>query len=177
KIELTGFAMIIKELVDLIVRSQLMGLVSGIIMVFLMAVIAYRSFKLGVFAIIPLVITIAISFGIMGYAGIPISTPIALMANIVIGTGIDYSLHFLSRLRIEQKRKDAPGTATARAIKGVGAPILYNALSVGAGFLVLLFSSFVPVKYLGSLIALSMFTCGFSAITLLAALSIEKNKE
>ncbi len=175
-IELSGFAMIIKELVDLIVRSQLRGLISGIIMVFFMAVIAYRSFKLGVFAVIPLVITITISFGIMGYAGIPISTPIALMANIVIGTGIDYSLHFISRLRIEQKKK-GDGSATARAIKGVGAPILYNALSVGAGFLVLLFSSFIPVKYLGTLIALSMFTCGFSAITLLAALAMEKNKE
>lgn len=177
KIELAGFAMIIKELVDLIVKSQLRGLVSGIVMIFLIAVLAFRSFKLGVFAVIPLVITIIISFGIMGYAGIPISTPIALMANIVIGTGIDYSLHFISRLKIEQKRKGGEGTATARTIKGVGVPILYNALSVGAGFLVLLFSSFIPIKYLGSLIALSMFTCGFSAITLLAALAMDKNKE
>jgi len=174
QIELSGFAIIIKELTGLIVSSQIRGLVSAIALIFLIAFAAYRSFKLGVYAVIPLVMTVVVSFGLLAYAGIPISTPIALMANIVIGTGIDYSLHFISRLRIEMKK--SPEQAVERTIKTVGGPILYNALSVGAGFLVLLFSGFVPIKFLGAMIALSMFLCGFSAITFLAALVAEKKK-
>jgi len=173
KIELSGFAIIIKELTDLIVKSQIRGIVSAMGLIMLIAFAAYRSFKLGVYAVIPLAMTVIVSFGLLGFAGIPISTPIALMANIVIGTGIDYSLHFISRLRIEKKKKSKI-PAVERTIKSVGGPILYNALSVGAGFLVLLFSNFIPVRFLGGMIALSMFLCGFSAITFLAALVADK---
>jgi predicted RND superfamily exporter protein len=51
----------------------------------------------------------------------------------------------------------------------VGSPILINAISVAFGFSVMLFSNFVPMRFLGALIGLSMLSCAFGALTVMAA--------
>jgi predicted RND superfamily exporter protein len=82
--------------------------------------------------------------------------------------GIDYSFHFISRYKFELGQYDIKYPA-AKCIRTVGKPILYNALSVACGFLVLMISGFLPVRFIGFLVALAMIVCAAGALTLLAA--------
>ncbi|HBE03418.1 MAG TPA: hypothetical protein DC049_13255 [Spirochaetia bacterium] len=134
-----------------------------------MAWATYRSFRLGLLSILPLTITMSICFGLMGIFNLPISLPTAVIANIVIGCGIDYSFHFLSRFKNESRNHTSTNDAIYATVNGVGKPILYNALSVALGFSTLMFSMFLPLQFLGGLIALAMLTCGICSLTSLAS--------
>lgn len=165
----TGTVIFVSELADMVIRSSVTSIISSIVAVFLISAIVYRSLRLGILCIIPLSIAVVLSFGIMGFAGIDLSMPTAIISCITIGVGIDYAIHCTARYRTLQKEgrtKDAANTVVAE----VGGPVLFNAFSVGIGFAVLMFSNFVPVRFFGGLVFVSMLTSAFGALTILIAL-------
>lgn len=165
----TGTVIFISELAGMIVRSCITSIIASIIMVFLISAIVYRSLRLGILCIIPLSIAVILSFGIMGFTGIELSIPTAIISCITIGVGIDYAIHCTARyrrLRMESKTEDAASIVVAE----VGGPVLFNAFSVAAGFAVLMFSNFVPVRFFGGLVFVSMLASAFGALTVLVAL-------
>ncbi|NQT35667.1 RND family transporter [bacterium] len=168
KIEITGMVVFLKDMADLIIISQIRSLLISVVLISLIAWIIYRSGVIGILAIIPVVITVFINFGLMGYFGIALSTPTAVISSIIIGIGIDFSFHFLSRYKLELQRSSTI-EAIRTTIKRVGKPILYDALPTACGFLVLLTSGFLPVRYLGALIAMTMMICAMGALTILAS--------
>jgi hypothetical protein len=177
-VEITGLTVFIKDLAQIVVSSQARSLVFALFVVAFLAWLTYRSWKIGVLAIIPLAITIIFNFGLMGYTGIDLSIPTAMISSIIIGIGVDFSFHLLSRYKLELQREN-PTTPIVRTIRTVGKPILFNATATGFGFIVLMASGFVPLRFMGLLIFLTMLACAFGALTILAAsLSfINQNKE
>jgi predicted RND superfamily exporter protein len=167
-IKKTGFSVFLKDLAGLVITSQVMSIIISIILVFLIAWITYRSFRIGILATIPLLGAVIINFGLMGLFGIDLSIPTAVISSIIIGVGIDYSFHFISRYKFELGQNNIKNPI-CRCIQTVGKPILYNAVSVAFGFLVLMISGFLPVRFIGFLVALAMFVCAIGALTLLAA--------
>ena len=171
----TGFSVFLKDLARLVIVSQLKSIVFSIVLVFFIAWVTYKSFRIGFLATIPLLGAVIINFGLMGIAGIDLSIPTAVISSIIIGAGIDYSFHFISRYKYEMGKSDTVHPIS-RSIQTVGKPILYNALSVSCGFLVLLISGFLPVRFIGFLVALAMLVCAVGVLTLLAAsMSFLKN--
>jgi predicted RND superfamily exporter protein len=168
EIKFTGYSLFLKELVQLVVESVGKALVISLVLVSLLAWLTYRSWKIGVLAILPLAVTIILNFGLMGYAGIDLSIPTAMISSIVIGIGIDFSFHFISRFQLERKTNE-PQTAVRNTICTVGRPILFNATATGFGFLVLVLSDLMPLRFMGLLIALTMMVCAAGALTILAA--------
>ena len=164
----TGFSVFLKDLARLVITSQVRSIIISILLVFLIAWITYRSFGIGILATTPLLGAVIINFGLMGVVGIDLSIPTAVISSIIIGAGIDYSFHFISRYKFELEKSDTTHPVS-RSIQTVGKPILYNALSVACGFLVLLTSGFLPIRFIGFLVALAMICCAIGALTLLAA--------
>jgi predicted RND superfamily exporter protein len=177
-VETTGLTVFIKDLAQIVVSSQARSLIFALFAVALLAWLTYHSWKIGILAIIPLAITIIFNFGLMGYAGIDLSIPTAMISSIIIGTGVDFSFHLLSRYKLELQ-KEHHTSPVVRTIRTVGKPILYNAFATGFGFIVLMVSGFVPLRFMGLLIFLTMLACAFGAITILAAslTFINQNKE
>lgn len=168
-IKSTGTVIFVSELADMIIRSSVTSIISSIIMVSLISAIVYRSLRLGILCVIPLSIAVILSFGIMGFTGIELSMATAIISCITIGVGIDYAIHCTARyrsLQAEGKVEDAASTVVAE----VGGPVLFNAFSVGMGFAVLMFSNFVPVRFFGGLVFISMLASAFGALTVLIAL-------
>jgi hypothetical protein len=130
----------------------------------------FRSFKLGCYSVVPLVVPIFLNFGIMGLTGIKLNAATAVIASLAIGIGIDYSIHFLSRYRHEITMQGSVEKAIERSLHTSGRAILYNALAVAAGFLVLVPSNFVIISQLGILVALVMITTSLASLTLLPAI-------
>ncbi|MFP4067395.1 MAG: efflux RND transporter permease subunit [Spirochaetaceae bacterium] len=170
EVSIAGFSDMESEVTRLIVNSQLWSLFSALVVVFVIVAVSNRSGVAGFYGIIPLSLAILINFGVMGLTGIKLNVATAMIASIAVGIGIDYSIHFLTRYRRERAVSEDPEEASKRTILTTGKAILYNAFAVAAGFAVLIASNFNPLRFVGVLVALTMFTSSLAALTVLPAL-------
>ena len=107
------------------------------------------------------------NFAVMGFTGITLNVATALIASLAVGVGIDYTIHF-----IEAFKREYPGGGDYlyRTFATSGKAILINAVSVGAGFCVLVFSQFRILAQFGALIALSMAVSAVVSLTVIPVL-------
>lgn len=164
-----GNGVINLKLVRYLVLGQIYSLAVSYGVVLIVLILMFRSLVYALIGVIPLIITITFSFALMVLAGIPLNMGTALVASVCIGIGVDYSIHFINRYRIEAARRtDLEGTVRS-TMETSGRAILLNAMAIAGGFSVLLFSSFVPVVYLGLLIPLVMATNALAALLVIPA--------
>ncbi len=169
QVEPSGSILTEQSLNTLVVQSQLISVAVSFAIVFLILTAYYRSMIAGIIGIIPLMISIALNFGFMGVAGIKLNIGTAMVASFAIGIGIDYTIHYLAAYHREYgKRQNESGhDFLIHTFYGSGKAILFNAISVGAGFAVLILSKFNMLADLGLLIALVMATSSFASLTVL----------
>ncbi len=160
---------------DLILEGQIMSLIMSLIIILLLISVMFRSIKIGVIASVPIILTALISFGIMGFLDIPLSTTTALLSSIAIGIGIDYAVHFLEQYHYNALNTDDKMVAAQNTMAHSGRAIIYNAIVVIAGFLVLMFSVFPPNRQLGALVSLNMFTSFVGTLTIMLVLLYVSN--
>ncbi|MBW2148503.1 MAG: RND family transporter [Deltaproteobacteria bacterium] len=165
-----GLPMIFKDLDQKLLKSQLESLGLALVMVFILLALQFRSIVAGLIGIVPIGLCVLINFGVMAYTGIALDNATVMIASVAIGIGIDYSIHFLSRFRLEMASDRTPEEAIFRAHLTTGRAIIINAASVMMGFLVFLLGSLVPMQYFGSLMALTMITSSLGALMVLPAL-------
>ncbi len=175
-IEMTGMPFVNAQLDKSLLRSQLVSLVTAVLLVMALVSLMFVSFTEGLFGSIPIIATIGILYGIMGWTGIPLNIVTVLVASIAMGIGIDYSIHFISHFNRSVKIYGSVESAVEETILLSGKAIMINFISVSAGFLVLIFSSLVPMIYFGILIALSMLGSSMGALTLLPAIILISKK-
>lgn len=169
-IQQAGIAPIYKELDRQLTRSQIISLLIALLLVFLLLWAQFKSIVGGLISVTPIALTILVNFGVMSYLGVPLDTATMMVASIAIGIGIDYTIHFTSRFRLELAKQASYRAALEKTLETTGVAIVINALSVMMGFLVLMMSSLVPLQRFGWLTALTMFTSALGAITVLPAL-------
>ncbi len=170
KLEQTGMPLIYKHLDDAIIKSQIQTLIFALIFVFLIMTFQLKSIPGGILGIIPISLTIIIGYGFMGYYGIPLDIATVLIAGISLGMGIDYSIHFMNRFKVELKRSYSFERAISNVLGTTGVAIFINALSVALGFAVLIFASVVPLQRLGILILLTMLLSAGATLILMPAI-------
>lgn len=142
----------------LILEGQVMSIAISLMLVLIILSVMFRSIRAGLIGAVPITLTALISFGVMGLLGIPLSTTTALLSSIAIGIGIDYAIHFLQHYRMNLSGSTSQLQALYKTMGQTGKAILFNAIVVISGFLVLLFSVFPPNRTLGALVSMNMFT-------------------
>lgn len=126
-----------------IVKTQITSLSISVVVVFLLLLIQFRSLSKGLLAILPLAVTLFVNFGLLGLLGINLNIAIAVISSIVIGIGVDFAIHYLSRLQEETKRGRSQQEVFAATMRASGKAITANAFIVALGFLALLRKSVV----------------------------------
>ena len=104
---------------------------------------------------------------VMGFSGINLDLVTSILASVAIGVGIDYTIHFLETYRAERLLTRDGKIAAKRTFRKSGIGIITNALAVGLGFLVLYFSQFVVLRFIGILVAIVMFISSALAMTII----------
>ncbi len=160
---------------DLILEGQIWSLILSLIMIVVLISVMFRNIKIGFIASVPIILTALISFGIMGYLNIPLNTTTALLSSIAVGIGIDYAVHFLEQYRHNAEHSGDKMATAQKTMAHSGRAIIYNAIVVIAGFLVLLFSVFPPNRELGALVSLNMFTSFVGTLTIMLVLLYMSN--
>ncbi len=170
--EMVGSTQVGASLFSRIVTSQITSLLTSILAAGLIVTLLIGSFVAGLVSLIPLVLTVVVNFGVMGFSNTPLDMATLMVSSIAIGIGIDYAIHFLTRFRREYRLCQDPEKALDETIQTAGRGISYNALALALGFAVLLFSAFKGTFNFGLLIAMTMIISAASAFTVIPAILI-----
>lgn len=167
-----GFGTVFSDLVDAVVSGQVSSLALSMVVVAVQDAMVFWSIEAGLWSMVPLVVAVPMLFGLMGFSGIELNVVTAMLSSIMIGVGVDYTIHFLWRFR-EIRRSGVPREDAIReTLTTVGRGVVFNALSVMAGFSVLFLSNFLPVRFFGFLVVVSIAGCLLAALFLMPPLML-----
>lgn len=139
-----------------LVRQQVTSFGSAIVLVVAAIGLLLRSWSFTLVAMIPNVMPIVWTGGLMGYAGVELSTGTAMIASAVLGLVVDDTIHYLSHY---QRVHDGDAIAAIRRTsRAVGAPVTAASTSLVLGFWVGALGSFLPTIYFSLLTGLTMIT-------------------
>jgi len=152
------------------VEGMLWALGSAFIVVLIMMIALFRSLLLGVLAMLPLTITIAAIYGVMGLVGKDYDMPVAVLSSLSLGLSVDFAIHFIQRLRMALD--DVGGDWKAAIDQVFDEParaISRNAVVIAIGFLPLLAAPLVPYITVGFFLASIMATSALVSLFALPA--------
>ncbi|MEL6864664.1 MAG: MMPL family transporter [Bacteroidota bacterium] len=149
-----------------IVTGKIQNIILAILVVLIFCIMVFRCFLQGFLAIIPLTLSTIMTFGVMGFLGIRLETGTAIITAIGIGIGVDFAIHYLSRYREEIRKSNNIEQATINTMVTSGRAILYDVFSNILGFIVFVFSGFIPLQAFGWLISLTMITVAFGSLVI-----------
>jgi predicted RND superfamily exporter protein len=155
---------------DLIIPGQLKSLGIAFVVVLVLLTLIFRSIKYGLIALLPMVLTVLLVFLLIGTFGVYLDAVLAIIASIVLGIGVDYSVHFLSRYQRLRSEGIDFKEAIRETLDTSGRAIVFNSLAVAIGFLVLLLSSFWPVIHMGWIVSANMIFSALLTMILLPAI-------
>lgn len=136
-----GGVVMFMTLFERIATSQLVSFLITLFVVTLTLLFLFRSVKIGLLAMIPNVLPVAVTFGVMGWMGITLNNVTMIIAPIILGIAVDDTIHFINRFRNLLDKADSVDTALKQTFITVGKAITYTTVILSAGLLTLLYSS------------------------------------
>ena len=147
------------------VFGMLQSFLGSFVIVFIMMTILFRSPLWGLICMIPLTITIAVIYGIIGLVGKDYDMPVAVLSALTLGMAVDFAIHFLQRARTSYAQKGSWQLSVGEMFGEPARAITRNVFVIAIGFLPLLAASLIPYKTVGIFLCAIMALSG--AITLL----------
>lgn len=156
---------------EVIVQGKILNVLQIGGVIFLVSSVVFRSFIAGFFVLVPLILSAAGNFAIMGFLGIRLNIGTSVILAMTVGIGTDYAIYIIYRLREEIARGGEMNLAFHTALTTAGKAILFvaTAVAVGYGVLLLSFGFYIHIWF-GLLTAAAMFFSSFAALTILPAL-------
>lgn len=166
----TGMLVLYNNMLQSLFKSQILTLGAVFIAILLMFMLLFRSFALALIALAPNMLAAALVLGGMGFAGVPLDMMTITIAAIVIGIGVDDTIHYVHRFQAEFP-KDRNYTASMyRCHESIGRAMFYTSVTIIMGFSILALSNFRPSIYFGLLTGLAMLVAVLGALILLPQL-------
>jgi hypothetical protein len=142
----------------------------ALVAAFLIVTLLLRSIVAGLVAVSPMILTIVINLGTMSYLKMPLDLASLMIGSITVGVGIDYTINFIVRWRTEMARGRTIEEAHEVTMRTMGRGILFNALTLTAGFAMFYLSAFKGLRNFGLLINLTMIWSFFGSFIVVPAL-------
>ena len=168
----TGMFVLFTNMLNTLVGSQMKSFLWVFVAVAAMLALLFRNVGVGLLAMPPNLLPIALVLGMMGLAAITLDLMTIMIASISLGIAVDACIHYVVRYRAELRRSGDVELAVQRAHQSIGKAILYTALTVFVGFFVMVLSKFTPTRYFGMLTGVAMVASLLANLILLPALLI-----
>lgn len=170
KVQLIGTPKVMLRLMNRYVQTQVSSLVTSSIAVGLIVALLMGSLALGLLSLVPLLLTVLLNFGFMGFLSMPLDAVTSIIASLAVGIGVDYAIHYISRYRYELAQGHDQVSALKNTGVSAGKGIFYNAMALIIGFLVLVFSHFRAISVFGFLISVTMIVSSLAALVVIPVL-------
>ena len=152
------------------VWGMLQSFMGSFLIVFIMMTVLFRSPLWGLLSMVPLTVTIAIIYGVIGLVGKDYDMPVAVLSALTLGMAVDFAIHFLERARTVQAQTGSWERAIPMMFGEPARAITRNVLVIAIGFLPLLAAPLIPYKTVGVLLFAIMVLSGSVTLVVLTAL-------
>ena len=180
---ITGSALLFLKGTKYLVKNLVMSLAFAIFLIALFMAFLFRSFRMIVISLIPNLLPLVITAGVMGFFGVPIKPSTILVFSIAFGISVDDTIHFLAKYRQEltANRWQIKKSVYA-ALRETGVSMFYTSIVLFFGFSVFVISNFGGTVALGALVSATLMFAMLANLILLPSLllSLERsiaNKE
>ncbi len=155
---------------DKMVSGMLKSFMSSFVVVFLMMVFLFRSVAWGALAMIPLSVTIAAIYGLIGFIGKDYDMPVAVLSSLTLGLAVDFAIHFLERTRVVYQQVGNWKEAIKEMFEEPARAITRNVIVIAVGFTPLLAAPLVPYQTVGIFLAAIMAISGMATMFILPSM-------
>ena len=168
---LTGGALVFLEGTHYLVYNLFISLSLAILLISLIMAYMFRSPKMILISLIPNLLPLIITAGLMGYFGVPIKPSTILVFSIAFGISVDDTIHFLAKYRQELSSSNwAIKPSIINAISETGKSMFYTSIVLFFGFLTFTLSSFGGTQALGGLVSITLLIAMITNLVLLPSL-------
>ncbi|RKE99044.1 efflux RND transporter permease subunit [Ichthyenterobacterium magnum] len=182
-VTMTGKALVFQKGTKYLVKNLAISLSLAIFLISLFMAYMFRSFRMIIVSLIPNLLPLLLTAGLMGYLGVPIKPSTILVFSIAFGISVDDTIHFLAKYRQElQANNWVIKKSVYAALRETGVSMFYTSIVLFFGFIVFTTSSFGGTVALGALVSITLLFAMLSNLLLLPSLllSLERsiaNKE
>jgi uncharacterized protein len=170
-ITLTGTCIVLLEGTHYLVRNLSISITLAIIVIALVMALLFTSVRMVFIALLPNIMPLLFTAGVMGWTGIPIKPSTILVFSIAFGISVDDTIHFLAKYRQELTRLDWNiKRAVILAVEETGVSMMYTSIVLFSGFMMFSMSDFDGTRSLGILVSVTLFVAMFSNLLLLPSL-------
>lgn len=156
---------------DEVLGDMMRGFVLALVVVFVILALNFRSAKWALVGYMPLLFTILLIYGVIGFTGKDFDMPLSVLSTLSLGMAVDFSIHFIGRFR--QRLAETGGNAREALLWTAARPgkgIFRNAVLFAAAFSVMLFAPLTPYIAVGAFIVAMMLLSALLTILYLPAL-------
>ncbi|WP_242156993.1 efflux RND transporter permease subunit [Aestuariivivens sediminis] len=178
EVTMTGKALVFQKGTKYLVKNLAISLSLAIFLISLFMAYMFRSGRMIIVSLIPNLLPLLITAGLMGYLGVPIKPSTILVFSIAFGISVDDTIHFLAKYRQElQAHNWKIKTSVYRALRETGISMFYTSIVLFFGFSVFTISSFGGTVALGALVSVTLLFAMLSNLLLLPSLllSLERS--
>jgi predicted RND superfamily exporter protein len=177
KVTFTGTSVIFLEGSRFIINGLTESILLAFVLIIFCMLYLFRSWRMLLISLIPNIIPLAVTAGVMGWLDIPLKPSTVLVFSVALGIAIDVTIRFLVNFKQELPHHNLDISATVKqTIHETGLSIIYTSLILLAGFMIFSFSEFGGTKALGWLTSLTLLMAMITNLTILPALLLWMEK-
>ena len=170
-VKLTGISIVASEGTNYLVFNLFTSLLFAILAISILMSILFRSARMVLISLIPNLIPLVFTAGVMGWTGIPLKPSTLLVFSIAFGISIDDTIHYLAKYRQELKSKKWDlKQCVLMAIREAGLGMFYTSIVLFCGFSMFMFSQFGGTQALGMLVSLTLLVAMVTNLVILPTL-------
>lgn len=173
----TGSGVIYTKGTTYLVGNLFTSLIAAVIVIGVLMSMLFRSWRMVLVSLIPNILPLVFTSGLMGYLGVPIKPSTILVFSIAFGISVDDTIHFLAKYRQELKLQswNIKGSVL-NAIRETGVSMMYTSIILFFGFSIFIASNFGGTQALGILVSVTLFVAMLSNLILLPSLLLTLEK-
>ena len=165
-----GYPIIYRAMNESVIHNQIVSLVYSFFMVLICLILFTMSIHTGLISVIPALMTVILTFGVMGVFGLGLDVGSSMIAAISLSVGIDYACHLIWKFGRPPKTEEACKAASDHMLETTGWGVVINALEIGLGLAVLYFGELLPMRNFGVLTGVAMIISATASLLLLSGL-------
>jgi predicted RND superfamily exporter protein len=167
---LSGFVAINNDWVHDIQATQLRSFPTALAIVVILVGLFLRSAKLALASLVPTLIPVVVTLGVMGWLGLNLDVGRAMIAAVMIGIGVDDSIHILSRYKQQRDSGQNANAAIKDAVLHTGRAVITTSAALSLGFMTLMLSAWQSISSFGFFISVGILGALVSSLLVLPAL-------
>lgn len=177
KVSITGTTLLFIKGNKFLIDNLITSMIIAFFIIALIMALLFKNFKMIILCLIPNVIPLMITGGMMGFAGIPLKPSTALIFSIAFGISVDDSIHFLAKYRQELFANNffVP-VAVSKSLRETGASMIYTSIILFFGFVIFAASEFGGTVALGALTSTTLLMAMLTNLIVLPALLLRFDK-